>query len=248
MRQFILLFTVLLAATAQAQQSGTITYEERIELNIELEGEMAQFAAMLPKERKHDKLLYFTKSASLYKNGEQPKEDNASMNNNGMQINFNVTEPDNMLYKDLKEGTTTEQKEFMGREFLINGSMKKYTWKMTGKQKEIAGYPCQEATTIREEDTVTAWFTPAIPISTGPGTLGNLPGMILEAHIGNMLHITTKKIELGEVDKSLLSKPKNGKKVTAEKFDEIVAEKTKDMKEQYGDAGGARIMIRSEVH
>ncbi len=237
----------VLVAGAQAQNTGTVIYEELIKLDIELDGDMAQFAAMLPKEQKGEKLLRFSSEASLYKNKEMTEEEQANSNVNGMNVQIKVNRADEVIYKDLKEGKTYEQKEFMGRRFLITGDIMKYSWKMTGNQKEIGGYPCQEAITTRGKDTVTAWFTPAIPVPTGPGSLGSLPGLILEAHVGKQVHITTKSIDLGKVDEADMEKPKGGKKVSNEEYEQIVKVKTEEMQEQYGGDGDGRIIIRREI-
>jgi len=247
MKQFIMAAAIsLLSISTQAQNSGTITYEEIIKLDIELDGEMAQFAAMLPKEQKGEKQLYFSATESVYKNKEKSEEEQANTNVNGMQVMIKMDRPDEVLYKDLQAGKTYEQKEFMGRKFLITGDVKKYSWKMTGKQKEISGYPCQEAITAREKDTVIVWFTPAIPVATGPGSLGNLPGLILEASVGKQLTISAKEIAIGEVDKEQLSKPKGGKKITSEEYEKVVAEKTAEMQEQYG-GNGQRVIIHKQI-
>lgn len=250
MKNIILLIAAsLFAGDIQAQNnSGTITYEEVVTLNIELDGEMAQFAAMLPKEQRNEKLLYFSPEVSVYKNKEKAAGNETSMSNNGMEFKMKMDVPDEVFFKALQTGKTYEQKEFMGRKFLVHGDVKKYKWKITGNQKEIFGYPCQEAVNIREKDTVTAWFTAAIPVMSGPGSLGNLPGLILEAQVGSNLHITAQNIDMSNPDKTQMTKPKGGKKLTADEFDKIVKEKTAEMEEANGGSGGARIMIRTEVH
>lgn len=249
MKQIILVITAFAwTMHTQAQDnSGTITYNELIELNVQLDGEMAAFAAMIPKEQRSQKLLCYTPGATLYKNKKKTEESSHNMDNDGAQVMIKMDMPDEIIYKDLQAGKIFEQKEFMGRQFLVEGDVKKYKWKMTGKQKEIAGYACREATTIRDKDTITAWFTPAIPVSSGPGSLGNLPGMVLEAHIGSRVHITAAKIEAGKVDKAQLAKPKAGKKMSEDEFEKIVKEKTAEMQQENG-GNGNRIIIRKEIH
>lgn len=247
--KLLLVLASFLAISTQAQNtSGTITYEEVITLNIELDEEMAQFAAMIPKEQRNEKLLYFSPQSSVYKNKEKAAVNETNMSNNGMEFRIKMDSPDEVLYKDLLAGKTYEQKEFMGRKFLINGDVKKYKWKMTGNQKEISGYPCQEAVTVRGKDTVIVWFTAAIPVMSGPGSLGNLPGLILEAYVGKNMVITAQNIVLGNVDKTQMVKPKGGKKLTADEFEKIVKEKTEERGGENGANGGTRIMIRTEVH
>lgn len=244
MKRIILTGILLYGMTAVAQNNqGTITYEEVVSLDIQLEGDMAAFASMMPKERKLKRILYYQPGGTLYKAVKSEPNENR-MSSNGMNIVVETNEPDDIIYKDLEAHKTYEQKDFMGRKFLITSEQNKLNWKMTGQQKELLGYPCQEATTIKDKDTITAWFTPALPVPSGPRSLGMLPGMILEAQINSQFHITATEVHPGTVDKSVFAKPKGGKKVSAEEFAKIVAEKTKEMQEQYGGKGNNIIMMK----
>ena len=63
-----------------------------------------------------------------------------------------------------------------------------YKWTITKETKEINSYICYKATTLRygdkgpldEKHSITAWFTPKIPVPYGPNGYGKLPGLILE--------------------------------------------------------------------
>ncbi len=130
----------------------------------------------------------------------------------------------------MKNKKTTEQTEFMTRVFLIEADMPKDEWKLTGNQKIILDYPCQEAVKQEGENEVIAWFTPAIPISSGPSNYGNLPGMVLavETNDGERT-ITATSIDFKEIAVDKIQQPKKGKKVSKEKYRAIVEEKSKEM-------------------
>ena len=71
MKKTVLLIGLMLAgylSFSQDNTSGTIVYEQTIKMEIKMEGEAAQFAAMMPKERKSAKVLYFNGQQSLYEN------------------------------------------------------------------------------------------------------------------------------------------------------------------------------------
>lgn len=243
-----ILVAICLLTTVQAMcqgQQGTINYEVTTKLDIDLEGDMAAFADMIPKEQKSSRVLYYSPEATLYKSAKKEAEEQ-QMNVNGMDVNIQVDEPENTSYLDMQNKTLYHKTDFMGRDFLIIEEVEQADWKMTGAQKEILGYPCQEATSIDGEDTVVAWFTSAIPVPSGPSGLGTLPGMILEAYIGSMVHIVATGVSEGVVNEGDFVKPKGGKKLTKEEFDEIVAEKTREMQEQYGGSGNNGI-IRMQV-
>jgi GLPGLI family protein len=248
MKKTLLIAAVTLACingrtqTSSPVTSGIITYEEKMKLEIKLEGESSQFSEMLPKERTEKKTLWFSPDASLYKMAES-SENEEIMEQEGGTMVMRIVSDDDIIYRDLVSNTQIEQREFMSRTFLIQDDGGKTDWKLTGEQKTILGYPCQEAT--REEDgrKIKAWFTPAIPVSTGPGNYGNLPGLILAIDVNDgQRTITASSVRPGEVDRSKLVKPKEGKKVTAQEFKKIVDEKMKEMGGEGG--GGQQIMIK----
>jgi GLPGLI family protein len=252
MKKSILMILVMLTGSLMfAQQGGTgilmsgaVIYEQIVKLDIQLEGEAAQFAHMLPKERKSEKILHFTEEASLYENHHsEDLEEPMDMDGGGTMM-IKMAEPDNKVFTDLSKGLQIEQKEFMSRLFLIESALEKGAWKITGSQKRILEYPCQEAITEEDDKVVRVWFTPNIAIPAGPVGYGNLPGLVLGVDIDEGEHIIlATSIELKPVDKALLKKPGKGKKVTQEEYQAIVEEKMKEMgAEQEGGSGHAVVV------
>ena len=228
---------------AQENTSGKVKYEQVVKLEIKLEGDAAQFADMLPKERRSNKVLYFSPEASLYENGEKAEDQNMSMNSGGGNVMIRMEEPENKIYTDLKNKKQLEQREFMTRVFLIDGDVNQQ-WKLTGNQKMILDFPCQEATLEKDSIKIAAWFTPVIPVSAGPASYGGLPGLILAVDSDNGKNtITATSVDFSAVKSDNLEKPGKGKKVTREEFDRIVAEKMKEMGAE-GQGGGTHMMIR----
>jgi GLPGLI family protein len=156
-----------------------------------------------------------------------------------------MAEPENKTYTDLKTGQQIEQKEFMSRMFLIESELPTGDWRLTGQQKMILEYPCQQAISKEEEKEVVAWFTPAIAIAAGPGKFGNLPGLVLEVNIdeGDRV-LVAKYIELKELDKALLKKPNKGKNVTEEEYDAIVEAKMKEMGVEREGGSGHAVVVK----
>ena len=135
----------------------------------------------------------------------------------------------------------------MTRIFLIEGQVPVHAWKLTGQQKMILDYPCQEATLEVDEKSISAWFTPAIPVSAGPANYGNLPGLILSVDIDEGQRvITARSVESMEPTSENLKKPKKGKKVSQEEYEAIVAEKMEEMGGEQGEGGNVHMMIRIE--
>lgn len=250
MKPAICFATILLALSAASHaqtQSGKVIYEETMKMDIKLEGENAQFANMFPKEHKTKQVLYFTPEAALFQPvpREMPKEEETPPPAGGtFLVNTNISAPQDKIYTAISEGKTVEQHDFMGRKFLVEGDITKSNWKMTGNQKTILDYPCQEAIMIRDKDTTTAWFTTSIPIPVGPHGWSGLPGLILAAQRNSNLSIVASAINLGAVDEGVIVKPKSGKKVTKEEFKAIVDAKRKEMGDMGGSGGQVIIRIK----
>ena len=94
---------------------------------------------------------------------------------------------------------------------------------------------------IPKEIEITAWYTPQIPTSTGPGEYGGLPGLILELN-AHRTTILCSKIEMNTKDTSDIKKPTKGKEVSREEYQKIVKEKTEEMRANFrgGGRGGRR--------
>jgi len=240
---FGFLFSLVLVSAQTASNgfllSGEVIYEELIKMDIQLEGVDEQMAAQIPKERKSEKVLHFTEDEAVFENHQKDDpEENMPMEGSGMMIK--MYQPDNKTYMDLKNKKVIEQKEFMSRVFLIESELEMNKWKMTGAQKSILEYACQEAITQVEGKDVHAWFTPQIGVSVGPGRYGGLPGLVLavEMHDGDM-KLEALSVELKPLDKNLLKKPSKGKKVTRDEYQAIVAEKMKEMGVEGDDTGAS---------
>jgi len=227
----------------QIKNQGIVTYEEIIKFDIQLDNMSAVMQEMLPKENRSQKILYFNENVSLYENFEQGDDAVIEDESEGGGVKIMISQPDDIVFRDFKNEKIIEQKEFMTRVFLIESDSPKDEWKITGNQKMILDYPCQEATKQDGDSKVSVWFTPAIQIPAGPGEFGNLPGLILAVESNNGDHsIMAKSIDLKEIDEKKLQKPKKGKKVSKEKFLSIVEEKNKEMGGE--NSGGKTVIMK----
>lgn len=87
-----------------------------------------------------------------------------------------------------------------------------------------------------KDKTVTAWYTPDIPVNQGPDDYWGLPGLILEVNDGKTV-ILCSKVVLNPKDKVQIKAPTNGKEVGQKEYDEIVLKKMQEMREQGGFGG-----------
>ena len=175
------------------------------------------------------------------------------------------------VYKDLVSKKSLQSTEFMGKKFLISNDPDKIKWVMEKEQKMIGNYLCFKATakvpkpktmtsvwrnTEKQNDsikdssideseeeylTITAWYTPQIPVSHGPAQYGGLPGLILELTNDSTVMLCTKVVM--NPDKRIqISEPKKGEFVSRKEFENIVEVKTKEMRDMW--RGGRSKSIR----
>lgn len=244
MKHFYTLLILCLPLLTSAQKTeGTVYYKES--MTIELEPEQEQFRAMIEKGTTSYTELLFTKNTSLYRAHEEEEVDDPSQDGE-MQIQMISNRDESIVYTTLDDMKQVEQSTFMGKKFLIKGDVEKRAWKITNEKKKILDYTCTKATFTDSTSTIEVWFTTDIPIAVGPISPGQLPGMILEVVIGGQFTITATKVEFAAPDKKAMKAPKQGKEISREDYDVLVAEKLKEMDAERGGGGGggAHIEIR----
>lgn len=259
----LVVITAILNYTALAQDfQGIAVYESKTTVNdfsaTATEGmdhEMErQIKEQLSKALEKKYMLRFNKSSSLYQ--EEERLDGPAPGSGAMvQVSFSGG---GRLYKNLKDKTYITERDLFSKEFLIADSLKKPEWKLENETKKIGSYNCYKATytikprIVKEEEeqratnitqlgagretTVTAWYTPEIPVSHGPANYWGLPGLILEVNDGRTT-LLCSKITLNPKEKLEISAPKKGKKVTQKEFDKVLDEKIKEMDDMHGRPG-----------
>jgi GLPGLI family protein len=96
---------------------------------------------------------------------------------------------------------------------------------------------------LPKEITVTAWYTPEIPLSQGPEGYWGLPGLILEVNDGKTT-ILCSKVVMNAKEKAEIKQPSNGKVVTQKEYDDIVVKKMEEMSEMNQGQGRGGMQIR----
>ena len=101
-----------------------------------------------------------------------------------------------------------------------------------------------DALELPKEITITAWYTPEIPVSQGPEGYWGLPGLILEVNDGKTI-ILCSKVVLNPKEKTEIKAPSKGKTVSQNEYDEIVVKKMEEFREMnQGRSGGGGFQIR----
>ena len=248
-RSFLYLFLIasmLIIATgdlvAQDFEGGVVKYQQTTKYDWQKifnpEGNARpgtqQWLTSLPREIKKFHILSFTENAALY---EEDPDENIVLSGNirealgGARARKPPTPELKKVFYDFGKNEKTEQLEFMTRDFLISESIKSNAWKLTNKKIKVQNYVCQTAELKKGEDTITAMFSPEIPVSAGPDEYFGLPGLILAIEINGETAFMATSVNLTPPKKGALSKPDDGKKVTREELDKTIEEKVKEYKE-----------------
>jgi GLPGLI family protein len=90
---------------------------------------------------------------------------------------------------------------------------------------------------LPKEITITAWYSPEIPISQGPENYWGLPGLILEVNDGKTI-ILCSKIVLNSKEKVEIKESTNGKVISQKEYDETVVKKMEEFRQMNQGKGG----------
>lgn len=95
-------------------------------------------------------ILNFGKTSSIYK--EEEKLDAPGSDGGSSRMMSSMMGGGGTYYKDIKDKTFTVDRDFMGKEFLVQDSLPKYEWEMESESRQIGGYTCYKATAIKAVD------------------------------------------------------------------------------------------------
>ena len=90
----------------------------------------------------------------------------------------------------------------------------------------------EEVVINAEIETITAWYSPQIPVSHGPAEYGGLPGLILELTNDRTVMLCTKVV-MNPEKRIDISEPTKGEFVTKGEFENIVEVKVKEMRDMW---------------
>ena len=267
MKQYILslLGTMTLFVSKAQQNQGKVMYDRTVKVQFSFAGMGGGAEHQVPSTRTDKYELLFGNGQSLWKQAESETEDEGGTfhSENGAQIRMIVAGSNDVLFTSLETGKKVEKRELMDKSFIVDDTISKLKWKMTGETKTILNHNCMKATATRTskrtimnadngvverkeiDDTsaIVAWFAPGIPVSAGPSEFqGQLPGLILEMDIKDGTQ-TFKAVSISEkADLSEIKEPSGKNHYTAAEF---LQEREKMMKEmEQNNGGGNRRVIR----
>ena len=238
--QFFLLCLAVAPSSQALAQSGSVQYVHTLSMDIELPPEMEQFAEYLPESVTTAYNMDFTESTSLTTQVDSEIEmaggTKFSRGDVNIKMSFQGSGTDDAMsetYVNLDEWSYVEQRDFLGRTFLIEGELPDIAWKFSGEEGQMLGHHVLQATAMWDTSAVEAWFTPEIPVSLGPAQFGGLPGLILMLSIDEGSELYEAK-EINLEAEPAIARPEKGRQVTKEEFETIMAEKMEEMQQNTG--------------
>lgn len=261
----VLLIVGILTSLAVAQvvlgqsTEGVITYDVKVSLHRNLPPERAEMKSMIPEYRTTKEQLFFNAQESMYKT---LIEDDEEQEFGGGGVRMVMRQQNTELYLNPGAEKIISKQEFMGKEYLIEDTLKMAPWKFGTETKTILGYVCKQAyyTTTEEVNTmrvtgsgqptpekrmvtrdITAWYTDQIRPSLGPERFSTLPGTVLAIDVNNGERvIVATKVELRPLKKNEMKIPDKGQKISQAEFRKLMDEQMQRMR-----ANGGGMFIRN---
>ena len=213
---------------------------------------------MIKRNTEKDYVLEFNSIESTYKQIEKLEAEGQGYNWMANYLGENIGK----IYKNAQDKISINETEMMGKFFLVTENLENAKWKMSGESKKIGQYTCYKATYTKQVEEkvfsfgswnqtngtnqpkkpkkmrdveVVAWFTPEIPVSSGPSWYQGLPGLILEVSDDKTTILCTK-IVLNPKEKTKIKRPKKGKVITNQDFVTLQDQKRIEAREMWQKA------------
>ncbi len=179
---------------------GSVVYNQQISLSGD-------------KDNNGFSILLFNSQNSVYIHGSTPP--NTVVEKGDEQYVSRVTPGDKEgfpIYKDHVTRKAYAKKTASGlvdhRWLITVDTFGAIEWELHPERKMFGDYECRRATGIFGGRHYEAWYTPEIPIGSGPHKLGGLPGLILEAYTtDNKVHYQFVALELGKNTPGVIKMP-----------------------------------------
>jgi len=213
---------------------------------------------MVKRNTEKDYVLEFNSIESTYKEVEKLETEGQGYNWMANYVGENIGK----IYKNAQDKISINETEMMGKFFLVTEDLEKTKWKMSDESKKIGQYTCYKATYTKQVEEkvfsfgswnqtngtnqpkkpkkmrdveVVAWFTPEIPVSSGPSWYQGLPGLILEVSDDDTKILCTK-IVMNPKEKSKIKRPKKGKIISNQDFVTLQDQKRIEAREMWQKA------------
>lgn len=206
------------------------TNTHRLYFSGETDSWAEEFKKLIPQFRTDYFDLLIDDGKSIYRPGREVEQKSSGF--------FESPAVTNTVYSDLSSGASISQKQVFETLFLLQDSLKKYTWKLEPETRTIAGYECRKAITrICDSVVVVAFYSDEIVPSAGPESFNGLPGAILGLAVPRLYTtwFATKVEVLSEKDEKTIVPPSKGKKADDKAMVATVDAAIKNWGDKYHD-------------
>ncbi len=229
--RYILLLSLFTTNLLQSQIIyGKIVYERKTNLykKFKNNGDVKEWLKEEDKNKTDVFELYFNDSLSVFKPQETDLVERMSWATNK-----------NVVYQNYTKKTRLTEKSIWGEKFLVEDSVRNFTWKITDSKRKICGYQCRKAVwTANDTTRLYAWFCSEVIPSIGPESFTGLPGAILglATEDGGVIYFA-KSVEGIKPDVNVLAAKKTKQKIYK------VAELRAQLEKEYGKEKWGKTMI-----
>jgi len=264
---FVFLLAFVTSITfAQKSFQGKATYMSKTTMDMSRFGKMTEQQKKQRMQRMKSFLektytLTFNKTTSSFKEEVKLEAPGAS------GPSWGRSNGQGSIYKNTKDQVMIEDVEQFSKRFLVTEKMEQAQWEMGTETKKIGQYTCYKATLVKEDTnidwgsifsrntkkkdstttkdvkpakkmlSIIAWYTPQIPVSTGPDKYYGLPGLILEINAGRTTMLCTE-VAISSKEVLEIKEPNKGKEVSRDEYNKIVKVKTEELKDRFQNRGG----------
>ncbi len=211
---------------------GKITYERKTNLykKFKNNGDVKEWLREEDKNKVDVFELYFNDTLSVFK----PQESD-------LVERMSWATSKNVVYQDYRRNTRLTEKTIWGEKFLVQDSVRQFTWKITDSKRKICGYQCRKAIwTANDSTRLYAWYCNEIMPSIGPESFVGLPGTILglATEDGGVIYFA-KSVEVLKPDAAALIPKKSKLKLYT------VAQVISILEQQWGKEKWLKTMIHN---
>ena len=243
MKKMFPLLVFLMGCTLQSlfaqTAEGVITYEIKTNMHRNIPEHRQQMKEMIAEFSTEEAQLFFDPDESYYKPVEaEPEPDMEGNQRSGMRMR----RPRSEIYLNQGKSRIISLREFMGKKYLVEDTLRMRPWKIGTETKEIEGYLCRKATIIDDERkmNVVAWYADALRPFLGPDNFNTLPGAVLlvDVNDGERM-LTAKVINLRPLEKNEIRIPNAKSKMSEQEYRDMVKAQRERMR-----ANGQNFIIR----
>jgi len=209
--------------------SGKVLYKQKMEVTLlqddhSMEAELFKEAAERTEVFTYD--LVFNGEESLFQVEEFMNNDANSLETMALRISGGR----GVYYKSSNSINTLHQRNSFGETIVLELPGTRYVWKLTDESKKIGKFTVYKAaaTVVHKAPVahlkdktvhIEAWFAPEIPVCFGPKDINGLPGLVLQAKIGNVTFTATEVHIKKDASDALVINIPEGKQMNLKELD-----------------------------